>query len=194
MPWSTPSPALINSTGCASTTKKKRKLGYQHGTPLPEPIELMLYRLNSPAVLRFLEVLTGISGLIPDPYFGGSGLHRIERGGFLIIHADFNWHPLLRLDRRLNMLVYLNRDWQESYGGNLELWDRSLLRCEASISPIFNRTVIFSTTDSSFHGHPHPLNCPPERSRQSLSLYYYSNGRPESERSDPHDTLFRTPS
>lgn len=169
----------------------EKKLGYRHGTLLPEVIELFLYRMNSYVMLQFLERLTGIEGLIPDPYFGGGGLHQIEPGGFLGVHADFNVHPLLKLDRRLNMLVYLNKDWEDEYGGALELWDRDMSRCVKSIAPVFNRTVIFSTTDTSFHGHPKPLACPPDRTRRSLSLYYYTNGRPEDERSAPHDTIFR---
>ena len=116
--------------------------------------------MSSPPVLRFLEALTGIEGLIPDPYFGGAGPHQILPGGFLKVHADFNWHPLLKLDRRLNLLVYLNKDWREEYGGQLELWDRDMARCERQILPVFNRTVVFSTTDFSFHGHPRPLACP----------------------------------
>ena len=80
--------------------------------------------MNSLRVLLFLEALTGIEGLIPDPYFGGGGPHQIQPGGFLKIHADFNVHPQLKLDRRLNMLIYLNKDWREEYGGHLELWDR----------------------------------------------------------------------
>lgn len=171
---------------------EEKKLGYRHGTPLPEVIELFLYRLNSYVMLQFLERLTGIEGLIPDPYFGGGGLHQIEPGGFLKVHADFNVHPLLKLDRRLNLLVYLNRDWKDEYGGALELWNADMTRCVRSIAPVFNRTVIFSTTDTSFHGHPKPLTCPPDRTRRSLSLYYYTNGRPEAERSPAHDTIFRS--
>ena len=145
---------------------------------------------SSPPMLEFLEALTGIGGLIPDPYFGGGGLHQIVRGGFLEVHADFNWHPKLRLDRRLNVLVYLNKEWREEYGGHLELWDRELRGPVRSILPVFNRTVVFATTDSSYHGHPKPLSCPVGTTRKSVSLYYYSNGRPEWERSRPHDTLF----
>ncbi len=169
----------------------EKKLGYRHGTPLPEVIELLLYRLNSYVMLLFLERLTGIEGLIPDPYFGGGGLHQVEPGGFLGVHADFNVHPLLRLDRRLNMLVYLNRDWKDEYGGALELWSSDMSHCVTSIAPLFNRTVIFSTTDTSFHGHPKPLACPPDRTRRSLSLYYYTNGRRDEERTPAHDTIFR---
>jgi Rps23 Pro-64 3,4-dihydroxylase Tpa1-like proline 4-hydroxylase len=141
-------------------------------------------------MLGFLETLTGIDGLVPDPYFGGGALHQIVPGGFLKVHADFNWHPKLRLDRRLNMLVYLNRGWRPEWGGALELWDGEMAGPVASILPLFNRTVVFTTTDSSFHGHPRPLACPDGTTRKSVSLYYYSNGRPESERSAPHDTIF----
>lgn len=142
-------------------------------------------------MLDFLERLTGISGLIPDPYFTGGGVHQIERGGHLGVHADFNVYERLRLDRRLNLLLYLNRDWQEEWGGHLELWNSGMTTCERRVLPIFNRCVIFSTTDSSYHGHPDPLRCPPHRTRRSLATYYYSNGRPVEEQSDGHSTLFR---
>src|ERR1041385_9291271 len=101
--------------------------------------------MNSFEMLLWLEALTGIEGLIPDPYFGGGGLHQIEPGGFLKIHADFNVHPKLHLDRRLNMLIYMNRDWREEYGGHLELWDAEMRKCRKRILPTFNRTVVFST-------------------------------------------------
>ena len=136
--------------------------------------------LNSAPFCQFLETVTGIEGIIPDPHFLGGGVHEITRGGFLKIHADFNWHDKLKLDRRLNLLLYLNKDWQEEWGGHLQLFDESLQNSK-KVAPIFNRTVIFSTTDSSFHGHPEPLECPEDRSRISLALYYYSNGRPAAE-------------
>ena len=156
-----------------------------------ENLRRFLAFLNSAPMLEFLEALTGIEGLIPDPYFGGAGPHQSSRGGFLKIHADFNWHPKLQLDRRVNMLVYLNKDWREEYGGHLELWDREVSRCEQKVLPVFNRTAIFNTTDFSFHGHPAPMTCPPEMTRKSISMYYYTNGRPEEERSAPHDTVFK---
>lgn len=169
----------------------EKKLGYRYTSPLKPNLRDFLYAMSAPPVLHFLEELTGIEGLIPDPYFGGAGPHQILPGGFLKIHTDFNWHPLMKLDRRLNLLVYLNQDWKEEYGGHLELWDREMTRCEQRILPLFNRTVVFSTTDFSFHGHPSPLACPEGRSRKSVSFYYYTNGRPDSERSAPHDTIFR---
>ena len=169
----------------------EKKLGYWHENPLRPNIQLFLYEMNSAPLLQFLERLTGIEGLVSDPYYGGAGPHQIERGGFLKVHVDFNWHPLLKLDRRLNLLVYLNKDWKEEYGGHLELWNRDVSRCEQKILPVYNRTVVFSTTDFSYHGHPVALACPEGRTRKSVSFYYYSNGRPDKERSAPHDTIFR---
>lgn len=137
--------------------------------------------LNSQPFLEFLSNLTGIPNLIPDPYFEGGGFHQIKPGGFLKIHADFNKHRITGLDRRLNVLVYLNENWDESYGGHFELWDGEMKHCVKKVLPLFNRMAMFSTTDYSYHGHPDPLRCPPDRSRRSLALYYYTNGRPSEE-------------
>jgi hypothetical protein len=91
----------------------------------------------------------------------------------------------------LNHIVYLNQDLRPEYGGSIELWNRDMTRREAAALPVWNRTIVFSTTDFSYHGHPEPLACPEGMTRKSVSFYYYSNGRPAEERSAPHDTLFR---
>src|SRR6266478_1984418 len=152
-----------------------------------------MHFLNSQPFLEFLSLLTGIGGLIPDPYFDGGGAHQIMPGGLLKIHADFNKSTYINLDRRLNVLVYLNKDWNEEWGGQLELWDREIKGVEKKILPIFNRLAVFTTTDFSYHGHPDPLKCPPDRSRKSVALYYYTNGRPPEEVSalGVHTTLFQ---
>ncbi|MHA4847743.1 2OG-Fe(II) oxygenase [Flavitalea antarctica] len=155
--------------------------------------ELMHY-LNSQPFLEFLTILTGIEDLIPDPHFDGGGCHEIQPGGLLKIHADFNKHPKTKLDRRLNVLVYLNQDWKEEYGGHFELWDKDMKESRKKILPLFNRMAMFSTTSNSYHGHPNPLRCPQDRTRKSLALYYYTNGRPEDETttsSQNHNTLFK---
>lgn len=158
---------------------------------LSVPVRDLLWQLNSGPFLAWLERVTGIEALLPDPTFSGGGVHITDRGGLLRVHADFNKHPKYMLDRRVNLLLYLNKDWQESYGGALELWDSSMSRCEKSIVPVAGRCVIFSTTSTSFHGHPHPITCPQGMSRKSIALYYYTNGRPASESSDRHATLWR---
>lgn len=154
-------------------------------------VRFFLGHLNSIFFLGFLRELTGIPDLISDPYFDGAGLHETLPGGWLDVHADFNFHGACFLDRRLNVLVYLNRDWREEWGGCLELWDRDLTRCAKKVVPLFNRIVVFSTSDVSFHGHPEPVRSPAGQSRKSLALYYFSNGRPEAERSERHSTLWR---
>ena len=154
-------------------------------TPDPQAIgptaRRFLLDLCSSRFCLFLEALTGIQGVIPDPHFEGGGVHEMAREGFLKMHTDFNWNDKLKLDRRLNMLIYLNKDWQESWGGDLELWDSNMKNQFMKVPPAFNTTVIFSTTDYSYHGLPNPLECPENRRRRSLALYYYSNGRPQSE-------------
>lgn len=151
----------------------------------------VLHSLNSSIFLNFLEELTGIQDLISDPFYRGGGLHNILPGGKLGVHADFNKHQKYDLDRRLNLLLYLNKDWKEEYGGHIELWDKNMQKCVKRVLPIFNRVVIFTTTDHSFHGHPDPLNCPNPMSRKSLALYYYTHGRPEEDESQTHSTLFK---
>jgi len=151
-----------------------------------------LYVLNSASFLEFLERLTGIDNLIGDPRFEGGGLHQIVSGGKLAIHADFNKHSCFTLDRRLNMLIYLNKNWNEEYGGHFELWDRDMSRMVSKVAPLFNRVVIFTTSENSYHGHPDPLACPPDVTRKSLALYYYTNGGVRDEEpSGQHSTLFR---
>ena len=108
----------------------------------------------------------------------GGGLHEIKRGGVLKIHTDFNKHPYKNIDRRINVLIYLNKQWKKNYGGNLELWNKSMKKCEKKIAPNFNTMVIFSTNDFTNHGHPNPLKCPETISRKSIATYYFSKGRP----------------
>jgi len=152
---------------------------------------ILLHHLNSITFLDFLGKVTGIENLIPDPCFDGGGLHQIVRGGKLGVHADFNKHPRYGLDRRLNLLLYLNKNWREEYGGELELWDRDMTRCVQKVLPVFNRILVFSTTDFTYHGHPDPLRCPEGMTRKSLALYYFSNGRPAHEVTGVHSTLFK---
>jgi hypothetical protein len=125
---------------------QRKKLAFDVVEKLPPSIRDVLYFLNSRPMLKFLETLTGIQSVLPDPYFTGGGLHQIRPGGLLEVHADFSYHKGLRLDRRINVLIYLNKDWKEEYGGHFELWDQKVTRAEKKILPVFNRCAIFSTT------------------------------------------------
>lgn len=151
--------------------------------------------LNSAPFLDFLQTLTGImEPLIPDPRLEGGGYHETKTGGFLRLHVDFNKHYKTKLDRRLNLLLFLNKNWEDEYGGEVELWNESLSEKGLCALPLFNRMVIFDTTSSSFHGQPSPLTCPETISRKSIAIYYYSNGRPQSEiiqGMEDHSTIFK---
>ncbi|BAU64866.1 proline hydroxylase-like protein [Stanieria sp. NIES-3757] len=130
--------------------------------------------LNSSEFIDELKKITGIQDLIPDPLFFGAGLHEMYRDGWLDIHADYTKHPTLPLIRRINLLIYLNRDWDPSWGGEIELWSETDTEKRVGYTPHFNRTVIFPTTSETLHGVPKRLSCPPEQSRKLISIYYWS--------------------
>jgi hypothetical protein len=134
--------------------------------------------LNSYPFLCFLNRLTGTSEiLLPDPYLEGAGLHESTATGYLKIHVDLPRHGLSGLDRRLNLLIYLTPNWEESFNGDLQLWSENMNQCSTKIYPFYNRAVIFKTANDTFHGLPDPIQCPSNLTRKSIALYYYSNGR-----------------
>jgi Rps23 Pro-64 3,4-dihydroxylase Tpa1-like proline 4-hydroxylase/glycosyltransferase involved in cell wall biosynthesis len=150
-------------------------------TTLPINTKLILNYFNSPDVISMLEELTGIKDLIADPTLLGGGMHKIDSGGKLSIHADSRKHAINGNYRRLNLLVYLNKDWNKEWGGSLQLWDKDMTTMVQDIQPLFNRVVIFNTGADTYHGHPHPLNTPDNMSRISLALYYYTKENPDTE-------------
>ena len=151
-----------------------------------------MHELHSHVFLKFLENLTEMKDYIPDPSYNGCGLHSTGRGGKLMIHTDSNRHLLSigrskdkdanLLHQHVNLIYYLNKDWDERWGGNLELWDREKTHCVSKVAPLFNRAVLFETSRFSYHGHPHPLQCPEDRRRNSLAVYYYIPNRPTDEK------------
>ena len=143
---------------------------------------------NSGTFCSILTQLTGIEGLISDPYLAGGGQHQTATGGRLKVHSDFNVHPTLNLTRQLNMLVYLNENWDESWGGNLELWNRDMTKAEVSISPRIGNVAIFTCSDISFHGLPDPTTCPSDRFRRSLAFYYFTA---DGNTPEPRSTMWR---
>jgi len=136
--------------------------------------QLLCLWLNSKDVIKSIESIVGLDNLVGDPLFHGAGLHEMYRDGWLNMHADYTKHFSLPLMRRINILIYLNRDWQSEWEGDLVMQDAKNREDRASYSPCFNRTIIFPTTAKTFHGVPKPLSCPPDRSRKLLSIYYWT--------------------
>jgi hypothetical protein len=168
-------PARTDGDWISYVHVNERKFGNNRPATWPPILQGVLGELHSERFVGFLHALTGIDELFPDDSLEGGGLHLSEAGGFLNIHADFTVHPKERSwQRRVNFLLYLNADWQADYGGDLELWVSDMSCCARRIAARGNRVVIFNTGEDSFHGHPNPLSCPAEVTRQSLALYYFT--------------------
>jgi Rps23 Pro-64 3,4-dihydroxylase Tpa1-like proline 4-hydroxylase len=168
-------PAVKNECWIHYRHFNERKIGLNKRDFIPPSLLAIIDELNSDRFVAFLSSMTGIPGLIADPTLEGGGLHQIERGGFLNIHADFTVHPHRRnWRRRVNVLVYLNPQWEEQFGGHLELWTKDMKRAFRKVLPILNRCVIFNTDRDSFHGHPDPLTCLEGTTRKSIALYYFT--------------------
>lgn len=156
-------------------------------------LDKVFKELNSEQFLLLLNDITEIEEeLLGDPELFGGGLHQSINGAFLNVHVDYNIHPSTKFHRRLNTIIYMNKDWKEEYEGHIELWDFSdgkkvLLD---KVAPVFNRMVIFETNEISFHGHPKPLNTPKGINRKSLATYYYTKTRPAHEIAQDHNTIY----
>ena len=156
----------------------------------PPPVRRLHEALASPEWLAQVEAITGIPGLVADPELAGGGMHVMAGRSHLDVHVDFNRLPASGLFRRLNILVFLNDVWDSAWGGNLELWNRSVDECTATITPLLNRCVMFQTSEHSFHG-VEPLDCPPGHYRRSFAAYYYTAEAPASWDGTAHTTIFR---
>ena len=153
-------------------------------------LKLFSMAITSRSFLLFLETLTGIKALIPDPYFMGGGAMMTGNGGFLNVHVDFNWHQKIQAWRRCNALFYLTKNWRSEYCGNLELWSTDGKKKVKEIEPLFNRVVIFDTTSKSFHGQPSKINTPQDVFRNVFSAFYYATEKNEDIDSSPHFTKY----
>jgi hypothetical protein len=153
----------------------ERKYANTDATTWGPTLQGLAEAFASERFLAFLGALSGVDGLLPDLTLDGGGLHRSLPGGYLNVHADFTAHHVHEhWRRRVNLLLYLNPTWDPGWGGDLELWTRDMSHCEATVSPVGNRILLFSTDEDAYHGHPDPLACPPDRARRSLALYYFT--------------------
>ncbi|MFL6602648.1 MAG: 2OG-Fe(II) oxygenase [Steroidobacteraceae bacterium] len=146
--------------------------------------------LHSASFLYLLSEITGVWQLLPDPYLQGAGYAQMQRGDFFNVHSDRNIAYETGLNRRLAMIVFLNKAWEPSYNGKLELWNHEATRCDVAIEPLYNRTVIFEVANPNYHGVPAPIACPAERSRQSFIVYYHTVGIDGKLAVTPHSSIF----
>jgi Rps23 Pro-64 3,4-dihydroxylase Tpa1-like proline 4-hydroxylase len=155
--------------------QNENKLGLTKRELFPPVVAEVVDELNSPEFVSWLSEVTGIPGLLADDSLEGGGLHQSGQGGFLNVHTDFSTHHYHKhWRRRVNLILYLNPNWDERWGGAIELWDRDVRDCVTKIPPLLNHVLIFETNEISYHGFPEPLSCPEGQSRKSLALYYYT--------------------
>jgi 2OG-Fe(II) oxygenase superfamily len=169
---------------------EKLKIQVTDSAQFPPPVKLLADALSSEGFLSDLEFITGIPRLVADPKLQGGGMHLTSSTGRLDVHVDFNYNPDTELFRRLNILVYLNPRWEAEWGGEIELWDRDVQRCEQSFPPILNRCIVFETSEFSFHGVT-PVKCPPGVARKSFAAYYYTREAPPWWDGSTHSTIFK---
>lgn len=144
-----------------------------------ETYKILSY-LNSQEFILKIKKITGIKNLYPDIGLHGGGLHIHGTGGKLNIHLDYSIHPKLKLQRKLNLIIYLAENWNTDWGGSLEFWSHNSEKNKpkekvVTIDNIFNRAILFDTTQNSWHGFPEPLKCPEHTYRKSLAVYYLTD-------------------
>lgn len=169
-----------------------RKFEMASYAAMPAALQCVVDLINGPDTLGFIRNLTGFPDLVPDETLTGGGLALSMAGGFLRTHADFNYSNTLRAYRTVNLLLYLNREWQDDYGGHLEMWERGMPSCAKSLLPVFNRVVIFTTTSDALHGF-RPVSTPPGLGRKSMNFYFYRTEAAAGIAKEPHKTLWQTP-
>ena len=146
--------------------------------------------LHSKYFVNWLERVTGIDGLIPDPWLIGASYMRCYRGDSLQVHSDFNWNEKLKLHRKLTLVIYLNPEWEESWNGDIQLWDKDRKECVTKYYPSNGNMVIWQHEKSAFHGHPNHLNCPEHITRDGFRLFYYVSDATHKEDDPPHRSLY----
>ena len=160
----------INS---GNTRFQKTKMHSDDYANMPHTIKKIIYFFYSKDFVKLLETKFNLRNILPDWNFYGGGMHESFKGGFLKVHSDFLYIRKSKLKRVLNLLLYLNSNWQENWKGSIELWDKNMSSVRKSVAPEINNAVIFRTDMHSNHGFPEPLSCPENVSRRSIALYYY---------------------
>lgn len=181
----------------------KTRSDFDDNESLPPATRRVFELINGGKFLNIVSKLTGIGGLISDPYYDGGGINVIENNGTLAVHVDGTTQHRMQVCRRINAILFLNDDWDPSWNGYHEQWDfvnkelspfddEQTWKCVRKILPKKNRLFFFTTNDHSWHGHAGVLNVPEGVQRRSLIAYYYTSSRPDSDLvfENPHRALF----
>lgn len=186
-----PEPTWYAGKHDSESPVQQKKTSIDKGEYITPLMKKVIDRLSSKEMLTLITEITGIEGIQSDDELIGGGVHRTSTGGRLSIHADFNIHPTTQKHRRVNVLLYLNKDWNPEYNGELELWDSGMTACQKKVEPIFNRLVLFRIRDDAFHGHPDKWMGDQNNHRLSFALYYYTDDRPEEEKAPAHWAIWK---
>ena len=173
-----------------TAVNEKRKVQMTDSSTFAEPIAELNRTLASREFLDLLSYVFDMPNLLPDHELLGGGIHQTGPRGHLDVHVDFNFIAERELHRRLNILIYFNKDWKSEWGGNIELWDKDIKVCHHSFLPLFNRCVVFETSEISYHGVA-AVRCPEDRVRKSFAAYYYTKEAPTQWDGEVHSTSFR---
>jgi hypothetical protein len=137
-------------------------------------IKNLFYSLSNNKIINTIGKIFNIDNLEFDPYCNGAGLHMMHRNGRLNMHLDYEKHPIINKQRRLNIIFYLNDEWNEEWNGATELWDENMEKCVIKSYPKRNTAILFVTTEKSFHGVPEKILCPQNIYRKTIAYYYIS--------------------
>lgn len=151
-------------------------------------LQTLSHSFQSSNFVHWLEKITGVEKLIPDPHLRGGGLARIPTGNKLGLHTDFNWNDQLQVNRKVNLILYLTPNWQSSWDGDLEFWNKENTECVTRIEPKANRLVFWNYESWLVHGHSNTLDTPEDVSRDNLIHFYYTSNATWEE--DPRRSKF----
>lgn len=151
------------------------KYAFDNISELDPEVRNYFYLLSHHKVVKMIEKLTQFEDLKVDEYLHGAGLHAHPRDGKLNVHLDYEIHPFTGMERKLNIILFLSDNWDPSWNGANELWDKNHTKCITRTHIKFNRAIIFKTTDDSWHGLPTPIQCPESIFRKSIAYYYVSD-------------------
>ena len=196
---------MIDETWHKYNNPLEVKYAYDNLNNMPEVYKNFFYYLNSDLFIDELKEITGICNLEYDPYLHGAGIHSMPNRGRLHMHLDYEKHPYSGKERRLNLIYFLNKEWKDSWGGELEFWDNELLLTpnkliegqipnkKVNIKPVYNRAVFFKTNDISWHGIPEIMSCPNDIQRKSVACYWISDLNNNKEHYRPKAKFIKRP-